>query len=72
MDNSMVPTGLFVQTPNEMIDNRGKRLAALRNRAPNVVPLFLFGIAAVASTLAGYARRSDAKRNLSARLHHRG
>jgi hypothetical protein len=28
-----------------MIDNQGKRLAALRNRVPNVVPLALFGIA---------------------------
>jgi uncharacterized membrane protein YidH (DUF202 family) len=62
-DNSMVPTGLFIQTLNEMIDNQGKRLAALRNRVPNVVPLVLFGIAAVASAFAGYASGSDAKRN---------
>jgi uncharacterized membrane protein YidH (DUF202 family) len=61
-DNSMVPTGLFIQTLNEMIDNQGKRLAALRNRVPNVVPLVLFGIAAVASAFAGYASGSDAKR----------
>jgi hypothetical protein len=61
-DNSMVPTGLFIQTLNEMIDNQGKRLAALRNRVPNIVPLVLFGIAAVASAFAGYASGSDAKR----------
>src|SRR3954464_6855063 len=43
-DNSMVPTGLFIQTLNEMIDNQGKRLAALRNYIPNIVLLLLFGI----------------------------
>jgi hypothetical protein len=62
-DNSVVPTGLFIQTLNEMIDNQGKRLAALRNRVPNVVPLALFGIAAVASAFAGYASGFEAKRN---------
>ena len=29
-DNNMVPTGLFIQALNDMIDNQGKRLAALR------------------------------------------
>jgi hypothetical protein len=62
-DNSMVPIGLFIQTLNEMIDNQGKRLAAYRNRVPNIVPLVLFGIAAVASAFAGYASGFDAKRN---------
>ena len=41
-DNAMVPTGLFIQTLNEMIDSQGKRLAALRNRIPNSVLLSLF------------------------------
>jgi hypothetical protein len=58
-----MPTGLFIQTLNEMIYNQGKRLAALRNRVPNVVPLVLFGIAAVASAFAGYASGFEAKRN---------
>ena len=61
-ENGMVPTGLFIQTLNEMIDNQGKRLAALRNRVPNVVPLALFGIAAVASAFAGYGSGFEAKR----------
>src|SRR5258705_676717 len=47
-DNNMVPTGLFIQALNEMIDNQGKRLSALRNYIPDVVLLSLFGIAAVA------------------------
>ena len=58
----MVPTGLFIQTLNEMIDNQGKRLAALRNRVPNIVILALFGVAAVASAFAGYASGLEAQR----------
>jgi hypothetical protein len=58
-DNSMVPTGLFIQTLNEMIDNQGKRLAALRNQIPEVVLLSLFAIAAVSCGFAGYASRLD-------------
>jgi hypothetical protein len=61
-DNGMVPTGLFIQTLNEMIDNQAKRLAALRNRVPNIVILALFGVAAVASAFAGYASGLEAQR----------
>jgi hypothetical protein len=61
-DSGMVPTGLFIQTLNEMIDNHGKRLAALRNRVPNIVLLSLFGIAAVAGGFTGYATGLDARR----------
>src|SRR5882757_57869 len=58
-DRSFVPTGLFIQALNEMIDNQGKRLAALRNHIPDVVLLLLFGIAAVACGFAGYASGLD-------------
>jgi len=61
-NNGMVPTGLFVQTLNDMIDNQGKRLAALRNRVPNIVLLALFGIAIVGSGFAGYANGLDLRR----------
>jgi hypothetical protein len=61
--HSMVPTGLFIQTLNEMIDNQEKRLAAFRNRVPNVVLLGLFGIATIAGGFAGYASGLDPKRN---------
>ena len=61
-DNNMVPTGLFIQALNEMIDNQGKRLSALRNYIPDVVLLSLFGIAAVACGFAGYASGLDALR----------
>ena len=62
-DNAMVPTGLFIQTLNETIDDHAKRLAALRNRVPNIVLLALFGIAIVASAFAGYASGLDARRS---------
>jgi len=62
-DNAMVPTGLFIQTLNETIDDHAKRLAALRNRVPNIVLLALFGIAIVASAFAGYAGGLDARRS---------
>ena len=58
-DNNMVPTGLFIQTLNDMIDNQAKRLSALRNYIPEVVLLSLFGIAAFACGFAGYASGLD-------------
>jgi hypothetical protein len=61
-DNGMVPTGLFIQTLNEMIDNQGKRLAAARNRVPNIVLLALFGVAAIAGPFAGYASGLEVRR----------
>jgi hypothetical protein len=62
-DNGMVPTGLFIQALNEMIDDQAKRLAALRNRIPNIVLLGrFFGIAATAAGFAGYASGLDTKR----------
>jgi hypothetical protein len=54
-DSGMVPTGLFIQTLNEMIDNQEKRLTALRNRVPNIVLLALFALAVIGSGFAGYA-----------------
>lgn len=62
-DNRMVPTGLFIQTLNDMIDSQGKRLSALRNQVPNIVLLALFAIAAVSGGFAGYASGMDAKRS---------
>ena len=61
-DSGMVPTGLFIQALNEMIDDQAKRLAALRNRVPNVVLFGLFGIAALVGGFAGYASGRDTKR----------
>lgn len=53
-DNAMVPTGLFIQTLNEMIDNQEKRISAVMNRVPNIVLLSLYLIAAVSGGFTGY------------------
>ncbi|HYI26576.1 MAG TPA: hypothetical protein VD863_01885 [Bradyrhizobium sp.] len=62
-DSGMVPTGLFIQTLNEMIDNQAKRLAALRNRVPNIVLVSLFGLAVIAIGITGYDTGLDPKRS---------
>lgn len=62
-DSGLVPTGLFIQTLNEMIDSQETRLTALRNRVPNIVLLALYGIAAVASGFTGYASGLEARRS---------
>jgi hypothetical protein len=40
-DNGMVPTGLFIQSLNDMLDNQAKHLSAIRDRVPNLVFLTL-------------------------------
>ena len=59
-DKGLIPTGGSL---NVMIDDQGKRLAALRSRVPNTVLLALFAIAAVAGAFAGYASGLEAKRS---------
>jgi hypothetical protein len=61
-DRGLIPTGLFIASLNEMIDDQGKRLSALRNRVPNIVLITLFVIAAVAGGFAGYASAVDSQR----------
>ena len=61
-DRGLIPTGLFIESLNVMIDDQGKGLAALRSRVPNIVLLALFAIAAVAGAFAGYASAVDSKR----------
>lgn len=61
-DTGLVPTGLFIQSLNEMIDSQGKRLAALQSRVPNIVLLALYGVAIVAFMFAGYANGLGARR----------
>src|SRR5262249_9489544 len=63
-DNNMVPTGLFIQALNDMIDNQRMRLAAVRNQVRAVVVLTLFCVAAVAGGFSGYARGADGRRTL--------
>jgi hypothetical protein len=65
IDKGPVPTGLFIQSLNEMIDDQGKRLSALRNRIPDSVLFALFGIVAVAGAFASYGSARDAERTRS-------
>jgi len=60
--NAMIPTGFFIQTLNEMIDNHEKRLTAGRNRVPNIALLALYAIAVVAIAFTGYAGAMEARR----------
>lgn len=62
-DNGMVPTGLFVQSLNEMIDNQEKRLAALHNRLPPIIVIALYGVSIVGIGFAGYGSGVEAKRS---------
>jgi hypothetical protein len=53
-DSGLVPTGLFIQSLNAMIDSQEKRIAAVMNRIPTIVLLALYGIAAVSGGFTGY------------------
>lgn len=61
-DNAMVPTGLFIQSLNEMIDDQEKRLAAMSNRLPLIVIVALYGISVMAIGFAGYGSGVESKR----------
>ena len=62
-DNSVVPTGVFIQSLNETIDNHEKRIIAASNRVPNVVLLALYGIAIVAAAFSGYSAGQAGQRS---------
>jgi hypothetical protein len=52
---SPVPSGLFIQSLNELIDAYGSRDAALNRHVPEVVLFLLFGAFALTACLVGYA-----------------
>lgn len=54
-DPQMVPTGLYIEALNALIDMQEKRLNALRSRVPSVVLIALYGVATVACGFMGYA-----------------
>jgi hypothetical protein len=54
-NQDLVPTGLFIDTLNRLIDDHQKRLTAFRNHVPNIVLLSLYGVAMVAGAFSGYA-----------------
>ena len=62
-DKSQIPTGLFITSLNEMIDDQEKRLSALRNNIPDIVLLTLVFIAAVTAAFSGYGSATDSGRS---------
>jgi hypothetical protein len=54
VDPGMVPTGLFIQSLNELIDVQTVRVAQFNNRVPDIVFVVLYGITFVAIAFAGY------------------
>jgi len=63
IDKGMVPTGLFIQTLNEMIDNQEKRVTAYRNRVPDIALMALYAIAFIAVAFAGFGAELDSRRS---------
>ena len=61
-DNGMVPTGLFIQSLNEMIDDQEKRLSAMTNRLPLVVIAALYAMCIMGIGFAGYGSGVESKR----------
>jgi len=64
-NNGMVPTGLFIQSLNEMIDDQEKRVIAAISGVPNIVLVVLYTIAMVAGAFSGYAAGVEAQRSRS-------
>jgi len=58
----MVPTGLFIQSLNEMIDDQEKRLSAMTNRLPLVVVAALYAVCIMGIGFAGYGSGVESKR----------
>ena len=54
-NNAMVPTGMYIATLNEMIDNQETRLTALHNRVPAIVIWSFYGVGTIAMGFTGYA-----------------
>lgn len=50
----MVPTGIYLQALNDMIDRGGERLAFIRYRVPDVVYVLVFMTSLMTLCLAGY------------------
>lgn len=62
-DNGMVPTGLFMESLNQTIDDQEKRIAALNNRLPMIIVFALYGVSVVAIGFAGYGRGIESGRS---------
>jgi uncharacterized membrane protein len=65
-DRTMVPTGLYMQTLNDMIDDHERRLVAAFNHLPSAVMVMLYGLAIFASGISGYASNRERETRRSA------
>ena len=54
-NDNMVPTGLYIQSLNEMFDAQESRLTVVFHRVPDIVIIGLYGIAFAAFAFIGYA-----------------
>lgn len=53
-DPRAIPTGLFLQSLNELIDLNAKRITALENHVPEITLVLLYFVAIMATGLIGY------------------
>jgi hypothetical protein len=51
----LIPTGIFIQTLNEMINDQEKTLTAERNQVPAIALIALYVVATIAIAFTGYA-----------------
>ena len=67
-DPRAIPTGLFIQALNDVIDSKERRTAAQENHVPQSVMLLLFVVAAVAVGGVGYGCGLHSKRAIIANV----
>jgi hypothetical protein len=60
-----VPTGMFVQTLNDVIDDHAKRVEAYQNQVPSLVFIILYLVAILSMGLTGHACGLTGHRNLT-------
>lgn len=61
-NDAMVPTGIFIESLNGLIDDQERRLAALTSRVPRILLAALYVIALVAAGFLGYSNGLEANR----------
>lgn len=62
-NNGMVPTGLYIQSLNDVFDSQERRLIAALSTVPDIVLIALYCIAIIACTFAGYASGLESLRS---------
>lgn len=61
-DNSMAPTGLYIQALNDVFDNQAKHSVAIATHVPDIVLLSLYGVSTLAIGFAAYASGLERRR----------